>query len=165
MPDQAPYRSPVLDHLGLVAGRFDALGMGDVIDQATPQHPAMRDLAVGEAIQARVRHGLGCLHHALDLVPRWCQQKPTSRLMAPRMVPAPLNDDALGRALETRDADGVPARSSLLATTAAERRGLVPRVAHLDRPRVPVEGRDTRDAEPADTVVHRIRGYPPGASA
>jgi hypothetical protein len=35
MPDQAPYRSQVLDHLGLVAGMFDELGMGDVIDQAT----------------------------------------------------------------------------------------------------------------------------------
>jgi hypothetical protein len=159
MPDPAPYRSQVLDHLGLVAGRFDALGMGDVIDQATPQHPAMRDLTVGEAVQARVRHGLGCMNQALDLVPRWCQHKPTSRLMAPRMVPAQLNDDALGRALEPRDADGVPALSSLLATTAAERRGLVPRLAHLDRPSVHVEGRDNRAAEPADAVVHLIRGY------
>ena len=65
MHDQAPYRSPVLDHLGLVAGRFDALGRGDVSDQATPQHPAMRDRTVGEAIQARVRPGLGCMNHAL----------------------------------------------------------------------------------------------------
>jgi hypothetical protein len=35
MPDQRMYRSQVLDHLGLVAGIFDELGIGDVIDQAT----------------------------------------------------------------------------------------------------------------------------------
>jgi hypothetical protein len=43
--------------------------------------------------------------------------------------------------------------------TAAEHRGLVPRLAHLDRPSVHVDGRDHRDAEPADAVVHLIRGY------
>ena len=37
MPAQPMYRSQVLDHLGLVAGMFDELGLGDVIDQAT-QH-------------------------------------------------------------------------------------------------------------------------------
>ena len=57
MPDQPAYRSHVLDHLGLVAGMFDALGMGDVIDQATHQHPELRDLTVGEAVQAMVLNG------------------------------------------------------------------------------------------------------------
>ncbi len=46
MPDQPPYRSQVLDHLGLVAGMFDELGIGDVLDQATKQNPEMRDLTV-----------------------------------------------------------------------------------------------------------------------
>ena len=57
MPDQPAYRSHVLDHLGLVAGMFDALGMGDVIDQATHQYPELRDLTVGEAVQAMVLNG------------------------------------------------------------------------------------------------------------
>ena len=39
MPDHPTYRSQVLDHLGLVAGMFDELGIGDVIDQATHQDP------------------------------------------------------------------------------------------------------------------------------
>ena len=46
MPDQSSYRSQVLDHLGLVAGMFDELGIGDVIDQATHQNPKLRDLTV-----------------------------------------------------------------------------------------------------------------------
>jgi hypothetical protein len=35
MPDQPTYQSQVIDHLGLVAGMFDELGMGEIIDQAT----------------------------------------------------------------------------------------------------------------------------------
>jgi Domain of unknown function (DUF4277) len=57
MPNQPAYRSQVLDHLGLVAGRFDALGMGDVLDHATHQNPELRDLTVGEAVKAMVLNG------------------------------------------------------------------------------------------------------------
>jgi Domain of unknown function (DUF4277) len=39
MSDPPTYRSQVLDHLGLVAGMFDELGIGDVIDHATQQNP------------------------------------------------------------------------------------------------------------------------------
>jgi hypothetical protein len=35
-----------LDYLSLVAGMFDELGIGDIIDQAVQQHPEMRDLTV-----------------------------------------------------------------------------------------------------------------------
>jgi Domain of unknown function (DUF4277) len=62
-PDTLPkpplYRTQILDPLGLVAGMFDELGIGDVIDQATHQNPEMRDLTVGEAVKAMVRNGLG----------------------------------------------------------------------------------------------------------
>ena len=95
------YRSQILDHLGLVAGMFDELGIGDVIDKATQQNPDMRDLTVGEAVTAMGLNALGFVNQALYLVPRFFQNKPTSRLIAPRVVPAQLNDDALGRALDT----------------------------------------------------------------
>jgi transposase len=159
MPDQAPYRSQVLDHLGLVAGMFDELGIGDVLDRATHQHPAMRDLTVGEAVNAMGLNGLGCINQALDLVPRFFQHKPTSRLMSPRIVPAQRNDDALGRALETLDTYGVTELYRLMAATAAERLGLAPRLAHLDRTSLHVDGRYNSDEEPEDKVVPITRGY------
>jgi len=59
MPAHPPYHSQVLDHLGLVAGMFDELGIGDTLDQATQQNPEMRDLTVGEAVKAMVLNGLG----------------------------------------------------------------------------------------------------------
>src|SRR5437762_13526867 len=96
-PPPQPYRTQIFDPLGLVAGMFDELGLGDVLDQATHHNPAMRDLTVGEAVKAMGLNGLGCINQALSLVPRFLQNKPTARLIAPRVTPARLNDDALGR--------------------------------------------------------------------
>ena len=43
IPQGAPWGhdnySEILDHLGLVAGMFDELAIGEVIDRATQQHP------------------------------------------------------------------------------------------------------------------------------
>ena len=159
MPDHPTYQSQVLDHLGLVAGMFDELSIGDVLDRATRHNPEMRDLTVGEAIKAMVLNGLGFINQALYLVPRFFQNKPTSRLISRRVTPAQLNDDALGRALDTLYSYGVTALYSLIAATAAERLGLASRFAHLDSTSFHVDGRSNSDEEPEDHVVHITRGY------
>ena len=159
MPNLPAYRSQVLDHLGLVAGMFDELGIGDVIDQATHQNPELRDLTVGEAVKAMVLNGLGFINQALYLVPRFFQNKPTYRLVSPRITPEQLNDDALGRALETLYAYGVTELYSLIAATAAEHLGLAPRFGHLDSTSFHVDGRYNSAEEPEAQVVHITRGY------
>jgi transposase len=159
MPDQPTYQSQVIDHLGLVAGMFDELGMGEIIDQATQQNPEMRDLTVGEAVKAMVLNGLGFINQALYLVPRFFQNKPTYQLISPRVSPQQLNDDALGRALDTLYTYGVTELYSLLAATAAERLGLAPRFGHLDTTSFHVDGRYNSDEEPSEQVVHITRGY------
>jgi transposase len=159
MPDQSMYHSQVIDHLGLVAGMFDELGIGEIIDQATHQNPEMRDLTVGEAVKAMVLNGLGFINQALYLVPRFFHNKPTYQLISPRVTPKQLNDDALGRALDTLYAYGVTELYSLLAATAAERLGLAPRFVHLDTTSFHVDGRYNSDEEAAEQVVHITRGY------
>jgi transposase len=153
------YRSQILDHLGLVAGMFDELGVGEVVDKATQQNPDMRDLTVGEAVKAMVLNGLGFINQALYVVPRFFHNKPTYRLISPRVAPEQLNDDALGRALDILYDYGVTERYRLIATTAAKRLGLAPRLAHLDSPSVHVDGRYNSEAEPEAAGIHLTRGY------
>lgn len=52
-----PYCSDVLDHLGLVAGMFEELGIGDVIDHATQHNPETRLVTAGNAVKAMVLNG------------------------------------------------------------------------------------------------------------
>jgi transposase len=148
-----------LDHLGLIAGMFDELGIGEILDRATQQNPEMRGLTVGEAIKAMVLNGLGFVNQGLYLVPRFFHHKPTQRLISPRVTPAQLNDDALGRALDTLYNYGVTELYSLIAATAAERLGLTSRFAHLDSTSFHVDGRYNSDEDPTDHVVHITRGY------
>ena len=101
MEQPPPYRSQVLDHLGLVAGMFEELGIGETIDHATQQNPEMRLVTAGHAVNAMVLNGLGCANQQLDLVPRFCQNQPTSRLITPGIAAEPLHDAALGLALAT----------------------------------------------------------------
>jgi transposase len=154
-----PYRTQILDHLGLVAGMFDELGIGEVLDHATHQNPEMRDLTVGEAVKAMVLNGLGFINQALYLVPHFFQNKPTFRLISPRVTPTQLNDDALGRALDTLYDSGVTELYSLIAATAAQRLGLAPRFAHLDSTSFHVDGRYNSHEEPEEHVIHITRGY------
>ena len=55
----ATYQSQILDHLGLVAGRFDELGIGNVIDQAIDQDASKPQVSIGQAVKAMVLNGLG----------------------------------------------------------------------------------------------------------
>lgn len=103
-----PYRSEILDHLGLVAGMLDELGVGDVIDRATKQDPEQRIVTLGNAVKAMVLNGLGFVNQQLYLVPLFFQNKPIHRLIAPGIEAKHLNDDTLGRAMDTLDAYGVP---------------------------------------------------------
>ena len=94
-----PDRSQLLDHVGLVAGRFDALGMGEVMDRATRHQPDTRIVTTGDAVPAMGLNGLGCVNPPRALVSRVFQDKPPSRLLAPWWIDAtPLHDEALGRA-------------------------------------------------------------------
>src|SRR4029450_1915980 len=107
--------------------------------------------------------------------------KPISRLIAPGIQASHLNDDTLGRALDTLyaygvtalysliaetpappldtlHASGVTALYSLIAATAAKRLGLAPGFAHLDSTSFHVDGRYNSDEEPKEHVIHITRG-------
>jgi transposase len=155
---QQPYRSHSLDHLGLVAGMFDEVGIGDVLDRAPQQHPETRIVTVGNAVKAMVLNGLGIVNQQRYWVPMFFHKKPTSRLLAPGIDAQHRNDDPLGRSVEMLYAYGVTARYSLVATSAAQRLGFTPPFAHLDRTSVHVEGRYHRAEEPDTHVMHMTRG-------
>ena len=125
-PQPQSYRTQILDHLGLVAGMFEELGITEVIDHATQQDPAMRIVTAGHAVKAMVLNGLGFVNQQLYLVPHFFQNKPISRLIAPGLEARHLNDDALGRALDTLYDAGLTELYSLIAATVARRLGLTP---------------------------------------
>ena len=126
------YRSQPLDHLGLVAGMFDALGIGEVLDQVIPQDRSQRRVWVGQAVKAMVLNGLGFVNRTLYLTPAFYADKPTERLLGAGIRPDHLNDDTLGRALDTLYEQDVTGLYALVAAAACRRLGLKVTVGHLD---------------------------------
>jgi transposase len=158
-PQPQAYRTQVLDHLGLVAGMFEELGITEVLDHATQQDPEMRIVTVGHAVKAMVLNGLGFVNQQLYLVPHFFQNKPLPRLIAPGIEARHLNDDTLGRALDTLYETGLTELYSLIAATAARRLGLTPTFTHLDMTSFHLDGRYNSAEAPDDQVVHITHGY------
>jgi len=155
----ATYQSQILDHLGLVAGMFDELGIGNVIDQAIDQDASKRQVSIGQAVKAMVLNGLGFVNQQLYLVPRFFDNKPLGRLVGPEIEAAHLNDDVLGRALDALYDMGVTPLYTLIATEACARLGLASPYVHLDTTSFHVDGRYNSAEPPEETVIHITPGY------
>ena len=138
---------------------FEELGITAIIDRATKQDPEMRIVTAGHAVKAMVLNGLGFINQQLYLVPHFFQNKPISRLIAPGIQASHLNDDTLGRALDTLYDFGVTALYGLIAATAATRLGLTRRLNHLDTTSFHVDGRYNSAQPPDEQVVHITPGY------
>jgi transposase len=155
------YKSETLEHLGLVAGMFDELGIGELVDELVPQDLEQRRISVGQALKAMVLNGLGFANRRLYLTTRFFQHKPTGRLLGEGIEPEHLNDDALGKALDDLYAYGVSELYMKIAAQAAARLGITPRVAHMDTTSFHVDGEYNSDEPPDEDskLIHITQGY------
>ena len=87
-----------LDHLGIVAGIVDELGVVDIINQCLGKDPR-EQISAGVAVKAMVLNGLGFASAPLYLFGQFFQGKATEHLLGPGVQPEHLNDDRLGRVL------------------------------------------------------------------
>lgn len=115
-----------------------------------------------------VLNGLGFANRRLYLMPEFFLNKPTERLVGAGISPEHLNDDALGKALDTLHAFGLTELYRMVACRAAERLGLLRgsgqvAMAHLDTTSFHVDGRyNSRDDdfdENAGGVIRVSKGY------
>jgi transposase len=93
-------RTLPLDHLGLVAGVFDLLDIADLIDDRIPKI-GNHNLEHSEIIKAMILNGLGFVGQRLYLFPEFYEKLPVERLLGEGVTASDLNDDALGRTLDS----------------------------------------------------------------
>jgi transposase len=151
--------SKVLDHLGLVAGMFEELELGDRIDEHIAQDFEQRNVLVGQAVKALVLNGFGFVQQRLYLTPNFFERLPTERLVGEGIRPEHLNEDALGGALDDLYEYGVTELFRDLAAHAAEKLGLGSRFAHLDATSFSFHGDYDSEEEPEEGVIRVQQGY------
>ncbi len=98
MEGSEEYVNERLDHLGIVAGVCQEIGLAAWLDAQEPG--SRQQVSVGTATVAMVLNGLGFSNRQLYLVPQFFANKPLEHLLGPGITAEMLNDDCLGRTLD-----------------------------------------------------------------
>lgn len=152
------YSSKTLDHLGLISGVCKELDIAGQIDRLLPSQSQEQHVTTGEAVVAMLLNGLGFINQRLYLVSKFFEDKPLERLIRPGIEASHLNDDRLGRALDSLHAHGVTTIFASLATETMKRLGQAGRDVHLDSTTFHVHGYYNSDKE-EDVVLHLTQGH------
>lgn len=95
------YTSKTLDHLGLISGICKELHMVEAVDSLLPRESLDKIVSNGEAVLAMILNGLGFVNQPMYLSPKFFEDKPLDKLISPYLKAEHLNDDCLGRCLDS----------------------------------------------------------------
>ena len=97
-----------LEHHGLVAGFCKEIRLAQIIDQSLGVSEK-RNISFGHLFVAMIINGLGFTGRTLHMYSEYFEDKPLERLIAHGIEPKHINNDALGRCLDTLYEKGVSA--------------------------------------------------------
>ena len=128
-----------LDHLGLVAGIIDELGLVELTDEKIPPHK-LQHISAGQVLKAMILNCLGFVSAPLYLFSQFFESKPTEHLLGPGIQPHHLNDDRIDCVLDDLYEQDTTTFFLEVATQAADRFNVKADVAHLDSSSISVAG-------------------------
>ena len=121
-----------LDHLGLISGMIDELGIVENIDKLIPSQSEDKKLSHGELVKAMILNGLGYVNKQLYLVSTFFHDNPLDMLFKRDIKAEWINNDALGRTLDKIYEYDVSKPYEQIAFDAINRLELVGDTIHLD---------------------------------
>jgi transposase len=149
------YTTKRIDHLGIVAGICNKIGLIETIDEQVGEDD--RKVSVGQAVQAMVLNGLGFVGRPLYLTPEFFANKPVEVLIGPEIEAADLNDDSLGRALDRLFETGVTELFAAVAGRGLSVFEIGQRFRHLDSTTFSLHGQYDRETD--ERAIEITHGY------
>lgn len=132
------YQTKRLDHLGIVAGICEEIGLAAYLDA---RDEGWHDrVSVGTATVAMILNGLGFSNRRLYLVSQFFATKPVEHLLGPGIRAEDLNDDCLGRTLDWLYAHDPTVLFAGIARQARQQFGITARQVHVDTTSFSVHG-------------------------
>jgi transposase len=129
-----------LDHLGLVAGIIDEIGLVEQVNQLVGQH-CCEKVSPGHVVKAMIINGLGFVSAPLYMFPKFFEGKATEHLLGEGIKAEHLNDDRLGRVLDKLYTTGLEQLFTSIALGAAKKYGVSTQSVHLDSSSFHVHGK------------------------
>ena len=128
-----------LDHLGLIAGIVDDLGVVDIVNERLGEDPR-EQISGGVVVKAMILNGLGFVSAPLYMFEQFFKGKATEHLLGAGVIPEHLNDDRLGRVLDGLYLSDITSVFVSVCLSAVKRYGLSCKQAHLDATSLSVTG-------------------------
>lgn len=128
-----------LDHLGIIAGIVDEIGLVEQINQLLGQDKREK-VSAGHVVKAMLLNGLGFVSSPLYLFGKFFEGKATEHLIGEGVQPEHLNDDRLGRVLDQLYVFGLTRLFLSLSVRIATKLGIATNILHLDSSSFHVHG-------------------------
>ena len=149
--------SKSLDHLGLISGMCNELGIEKQIDMLIPNPGCGKKISYGKLVVAMIINGLGFTSKSLYLVQDFFKDKAIDRLLGAKISADDINDDNLGRTLDALFRSNVSSVFSSIACNAYKYLGLKSSSLHLDSTSFHTDGNHYSSNN--EDVIKITRGY------
>ena len=146
-----------LDHLGLVAGFCKAIGLEELINTRMPKVSHNSMISNGTLLVAMILNGLGFVSRTLHMYPEYFSEKPTERLLGKGILPSHINEDVMGRFLDSLYEEGVSELYQNIAARVVTYLKLPCNSLNLDTTNFHLDGQYERDIDAQS--IHITRGY------
>ncbi|NEQ21441.1 MAG: IS1634 family transposase [Microcoleus sp. SIO2G3] len=128
-----------IDHLGIIAGIVDEMGLVEEIDSLLGK-PQQMQVSAGQVVKAMILNGLGFVSAPLYLFEQFFVGKATEHLIGAGVRPEHLNDDRLGRVLDKLHKAGLSQVFLKVALQACKKYHVSTSRVHLDSSSFHVDG-------------------------
>ena len=120
-----------IDHLGIIAGIIDSIGLVEIINELIGQEPGEK-ISPGHVVKAMILNGLGFVSSPLYMFPEFFEDKPCEHLIGKGVKAEYLNDDKLGRVMDKLFIKGLTEIFLAITTSVIKEFNISIKTAHLD---------------------------------
>ena len=139
MPDSPQIDVQDIDHLGIIAGIVDDIGIVQIVDQLLGTHH-QEQVTPGQIVKALILNCMGFVTAPLYLFSQFFEGKATEHLIGSGVRPEHLNDTRIGRVLDKLYHYGVTKIFVTIALEVVHKFSIKLNSAHLDSTSISVEG-------------------------
>lgn len=142
-----------LDHLGIIAGIVDEIGIESIVNDSIGIDKR-ENISAGKIVKAIILNGLGMLSKPLYLFPQFFQDKPVEKLLGAGIKASEINDDKIGRVMDSIREYGLEKLWLKIAFKVIEIYQIETKYSHLDSTSMSVEGEYINEPEEVVNITH-----------
>ena len=150
-----------IDHLGIVAGIIDEIGIVKIINEKLGVDEREK-ISSGGVVKAMILNGLGMVSKPLYLFSKFYQDKPVEKLLGKGIKEEMLNDDKIGRVMDEIYKKGLTNIFILIVLEVIKKFKIKTEFAHLDSTSFHLHG-EYKSEEKEEIIKEReiiiTRGY------